>query len=63
MTTPSTRPARRILAVVTVMRDDDGRYVVDAQTTITRRTSTTMTRHDAIDAATAAIAGMADEDP
>jgi hypothetical protein len=60
MTTPSTRPARRILAVVTVIDTGHGRYHVDVVTANGATRDSATTTRDAMARAAGAIASMAD---
>lgn len=61
MTNPTTRPARRILAVVTIMRERD-RYAVDVTTAHGVTRDMAATTREAMQRASSILAAMTDEE-
>ena len=61
MTDPTTRPARRILAVVTILRDCN-RYVIDVTTPHGTTIDTAPTTREAMQRAASIVAAMTDEE-
>ena len=59
MTDPTTRPARRILAVVTIMRERD-RYAIDVTTPHGTTRDTAPTTREAMQRAASIVAAMTD---